>query len=259
MAVELRLPNINGTEREQLAQIRSYLYQLIPQLQMAMNTVEPAKAEGGTKQQIVMPSTSKPFDAVAAFTELKPLIIKSSEIVEAYYEDINKKLSGIYVADSDFGTFVQETSQVIKENSTNVNKAFENIQSINIDLDNITDEFNKWLGKIANDVDQVRNAVIESNAHIKSGLLDDKAIPPIYGIEVGQRNVVNGVEVFNKYARFTADRLSFYDKNGEEVAYISDYKLYIRDLHVTSSIIMGGFEESVMTNGDIVTKWVGGE
>jgi hypothetical protein len=39
--MELRLPNITGaTEREQLSQIRSYLYQLVDQLQFTISKIE---------------------------------------------------------------------------------------------------------------------------------------------------------------------------------------------------------------------------
>jgi hypothetical protein len=37
--VELRLPNIKGNDREQLIQIRSYLYQLVEQLQYELNAL----------------------------------------------------------------------------------------------------------------------------------------------------------------------------------------------------------------------------
>lgn len=40
MAFDLRLPDIKGNEREQLKQIRSYLYQLVPQLQFALSQTE---------------------------------------------------------------------------------------------------------------------------------------------------------------------------------------------------------------------------
>lgn len=40
MSAQLRLPNINApTEREQIAQIRSYLYQFIPQLQFILDNI----------------------------------------------------------------------------------------------------------------------------------------------------------------------------------------------------------------------------
>ena len=64
--------------------------------------------------------------------------------------------------------------------------------------------------------------------------------------------------MFNKYARFTSDRLTFYDKNNTEVAYISDYKLYIRNVEITETSKIGGFVDTVTANGGIVTKWVGG-
>ena len=38
MNFDFRLPNISGNEKEQLAQFRSYLYQLVPQLQWAFST-----------------------------------------------------------------------------------------------------------------------------------------------------------------------------------------------------------------------------
>jgi len=40
MGYDFRMPNITGTDSEQLAQIRSYLYQFIPQLQWALNSIE---------------------------------------------------------------------------------------------------------------------------------------------------------------------------------------------------------------------------
>ena len=65
-------------------------------------------------------------------------------------------------------------------------------------------------------------------------------------------------EVFNKYARFISEKLSFYDSNGTEVAYISDKKLFIKMAEITVSLKIGGLMDLVMANGDVVTKWVGG-
>ena len=109
-----------------------------------------------------------------------------------------------------------------------------------------------------------------TNAHIKSGLLyyagEDgteysSEIPngaPVYGLEVGQRIVADGVETFNKYARFTANKLSFYDQNDNEVAYISDYKLYITYVEVIGSFKQGGFIDTTLGDKSVVTKWIGG-
>jgi hypothetical protein len=114
--------------------------------------------------------------------------------------------------------------------------------------------------EIKTDIETIEYTLVEVNAHIRSGLLyyDDNGTP-VYGLEIGQRNTIDGEEVFNKYARFTSDRLSFYDQNDSEVAYISDYKLYIRNVEITGSYKIGGFIDIVQSNGDVVTKWVGGE
>lgn len=242
MMTDLRLPNITGTtEKEQLLQIKGYLHQLVSQLQWALNsTVTPGQnavlVSSSNSSQQVLPQVEK--DAVAKFAEIKPLIIKSAEIVEAYYEEINERLVGMYVAESDFGRYSEETELTLSKTSTNIEQAYSNIQ------------------KIVTDIENLNITLAEVNAHIKSGLIDeDKNGLPIYGIEVRQRNIVDGNEVFNKFARFTADRLSFYDKNGVEVAYISDYKLYITHAEVTGTLKLGGYR--VDTTSGLAFKWVG--
>lgn len=246
MSINIRLPNITeATADGKLRQIQSYLYQTVEQLNWALNTLETgtsaspaAQAKGaagggnGNAQQ----------DAATSFNELKSLIIKSADIVNAYYEKINARLIGEYVAQSDYGTFVELTEGLINANSTDIEQLYTNLQ------------------QIITDIDSVEHTLIEVNAHIKSGLLDyEEDGTPIYGLEIGQRNEVDGVEVFNQYARFTADELSFYDSNGMKVAYISDNKLYIAHIEITGSFAQGGFIDTVQPDLSVVTRWVGGE
>lgn len=248
--VDLRLPSITGaTEREQLAQIKNFLYQHVSQLQWALNNMSKSDVQVVSVPVAQSVTYSSPpslalvdddGDAEARFAEIKPLIIKSAEIVDAYYEEINKRLVGTYVAESDFGTYIEQTEMTQSETSTGIEQNYSNIQKILSDIANL----NFTLGEV--------------NARIKTGLLDydDKGLP-IYGLEVGQSNVVDGVKVFNKYARFTAGRLSFYDQNGAEVAYISDYKLYITSAEVKGSLKLGGYR--VDTSSGLAFKWVGRE
>lgn len=241
MQVDLRMPNITGTDREQLSQIRSYLYQFIPQLQWALSSLDTSASSNYVVQQAKAnsPQQQSPSSEVS-FSDLKALIIKSADIVDAYYEEINRRLSGVYVAESDFGTFVEQTEQAINQSSTKTEQLFTNTQAIITKIENLN------------------FALAEVNAHIKSGLLyEDEDGIPVYGLEVGQRSSVDGEEVFNKYARFTSNRLSFYDQNDTEVAYISDYKLFICNAEITSSLKIGGFVDTVSANGDVVTRWEG--
>ena len=250
MGLELRLPKITGTtDREQLTQVKSYLYQLTEQLQWALNNFGTAptsyvvqQIHSGTSSSQVASlnlDDGEGFNADVAFDSLKPYIIKSADIVQAYYEQINTRLASKYVAESDFGTFIELNEQNISKNATDIEQTFSNIQ------------------KIITDIENLEYSLLETKAHIKSGLLYYDGATPIYGLEIGQKNTVDGEEVFNKFARFTSDRLSFYDQNNSEVAYISDYKLYIRNVEITSTYKIGGFVDTVMS-GDVVTKWVGG-
>lgn len=287
MAINLRLPNIAGNDREQLAQIRSYLYQIIPQLEFAINNIN---SSGSAVQTPIAASripskTISDENAQSSFNAIKSLIIKSAEIVNAYYEEINKKLDGVYVAQSDFGTYTEETAQTLTGNSTAIAQAFTNIQTIDTDLQSVfedveavgtklsgevsgikqnventakalsesiseteselsesIDGVSKKLGEQINALAKSVDAILTVDAYIKSGLLYYNSDGlPIYGVEVGQTNNLNGADVFKKFARFTADRLSFYDQNDTEVAYISDYKLYITSVEILNSLTGGGF------------------
>lgn len=241
MGTELRYPKITGkTEGEQIAQMKSYLYQLVGQLEFALKAVGDAPA---TNVQVPQPQkqaqASGDIDPVATFGAIKALIIKSADIISAYSDEISKKLVGQYVALSEFGDLHEYLEQNISANSSHIENAYTYISSIESKVTNI--EF----------------TIAEVNACIKSGKLYEKNGLPIYGLEIGQKNTVDGVEVFNKFARFTSDRLSFFDQNENEVAYISDYRLYIRNIEVLSSFKIGGIKSKVMPSGDVVKKWEG--
>lgn len=226
MGMDIRLPNINAsTEEGQLMQIKSYLYQFAEQLKYAISTLEAGGATAGeADRQAISASAEETATPGSTFNSIKSLIIKSADIVNAYYEEINRRLEGEYVAQSEFGTYSEQTSQTISENSTAIEQVFNNIQQITSSLE------------------EVKHTLIEVNAYMKSGLLayDNNGVP-IYGLEVGQRNTVDGEEIFNKYARFTANRLSFYDQNDTEVAYMSDYKFFITNAEITGTLKLGVF------------------
>lgn len=239
--MDIRLPNINGkTEAEQLTQIRSYLYQFAGQLQWALNNLESGSSTGAIQQGNSAGSKTAEEEAVKNFNQVKGLIIKSADIVNAYYEKIDAllKLSGEYVAQSDFGTYTEQTKQVINANSTSIEQIFQDIQTI-------TDT-----------VDELYDSTIATSAYIKSGLLYyNESGAAVYGMEVGQTNTVDGVEVFNKFARFAADRLSFYDANDVEVAYVSDFKLVITNAEIKGNLKTGGFVWD--TSNGIALIWEG--
>ena len=239
--INIRLPNITAnTEQGQLLQVKSYLHQLVQELNWALTSIESGSSTNEVAKQSSSVGVSKQ-EMTTSYNELRSLIIKSADTVKAYSEAAEERYKSLYVAQSDFGSYTDMAEQRIAENASGIAQFFENMQ------------------EIVTDIETLEHSLIETNAHIKSGLLynDDSGVP-VYGVEIGQRTEIDGVEVFDKFARFTSDRLSFYDHNGNDVAYISDRKLYINHVEVNSSFSMGGFMDTVQADGSIVTKWVKG-
>ena len=255
MSVEIRLPNITGGSTEsQLAQLKSYLFQMVGQLNFALSTVESAAVTANAVKTSSAYSDQQKEDPASTFNSIKALIIKSADIVTAYYDEIRKRLDGVYVAEATFpdgiASFIQTTSNEVIANSEYIGQLYENVQTI------------------LSDIEGIKNDQINVRANIKTGLLyyvgadgteSDEELEdgtPVYGLEVGQ--IVtdeSGNESFNKFARFTANRLSFYDQNGSEVAYISDYKMHITNAEITGTLKLGGF--TVDTSRGFTLRYVG--
>lgn len=222
--MNIRLPNITGkTETEQLNQIKSYLYQFAEQLQWALGNVDTANGSNVVLQKNSI-GTAKKEDPISNFNELKGLIIKSADVVEAFYQRIDNllKLSGDYTATSDFGTFKENTESRIDATDKKINQNITDYQAI-YDED----------GKLRTD--------ILINGCIHTGIIEyADGGEPVVGIQIGQTTMKDGKEVFNQYAKFTSDMLAFCDENGREVAYISDYMMSITEAWVKGNLQLGG-------------------
>ena len=239
--IDIRLPNINGkTSQEQIGQIKTYLYQFAQQLQWALGSVE----AGSTAVQTVSGGTAagaRKEDTASNFNELKGLIIKSADIVDAFYEKIDGllKTSGYYMAKSDFGTYKEQTKQQLDATHEAIVQNVEALQAIYDENGNI-------------------RAELLVNGHIYSGIIEyAKDGEAIVGIEIGQTTLEDGKETFNRFARFTADMLAFYDAANptEPVAYISNYMLYITHAWVKGNLRIGpGFVFD--TTDGLALRWV---
>ena len=229
-----------GSDHTQLAEMGRYLHTLVDQLNLVLMDLNDASKAVEDKASQALATATATADPASNWNQVKSLIIKSADIVEVYQEKISTALAGEYVASSDFGSFVEETNATLEANSSGITQIYNDLQTIETDFRDLS------------------SAIIEVNAHINSGMLyyNDDGVP-VYGLEIGQRTEIDGVETFNKFARFTADKLSFYDPNGTEVAYISDQRLHIAHADIQSSMTMGGFRDIVQSDGSVVTRWIG--
>lgn len=239
MSINIRLPNITAAnEQGKLAQMQSYMYQLVGQLNWALNNIEAASS--GTQLATVRVQQSETIsskDAEDIFNSIKALIIKSADIVMAYEKTIMTHFEGKYFAESDFGTFIEETNRRIEENSKGVTEVYTNVQ------------------KITDSVITLEDETRITNAYIKRGLIGyDSNGYAIYGVEVGETSEDG---TFTKCARFTSDRLSFFDTYGSEVAYIGAGCLYVVGKSVfLGEIQLGGYKTDTLDG--LAFTWIGG-
>ena len=239
MSFDIRYPSITAKdEAGQITQVRSYLHQLVEQLNWAINNIETGGAVVvDSKGRLVSKAEAQQEDPVSTFNSIKALIIKSADIVKAYEETIISNFNGKYFADSDFGTYIEETNRKVEENSKGVTDVFTNVQKITDSLGDLEEETRI------------------TNAYIKRGLLDyDKNGNAIYGVEVGE-TTEDGA--FLRFARFMADKLSFYDAGGNEVAYIGAGCLYVVGKTVFLGEIQLGYYKTDTSDG-LAFTWIGG-
>ena len=238
MTLDVPMPSLvgggDGEEiRRYLFRLATYLREVLPNVSASEVRVLPVRRAGREQSE-------EQKNVLSSFAALKSLIISSADLVEHFAETTERTLSGKYVASSAFGTYREETERAIKESATRTDDLFSSLQSI------------------TSDVTGLENAMIEVAARLRTGLLYyDEDGAPVYGLEIGQRNEVNGEEYFLKYARFTADRLSFYDRNGAEVAYIGDYKLFISAAEIAGDLRIGGYH--VSSADGLAFRYVGGD
>lgn len=238
MNLELRLPTLTeGNAQEQVRQLHSYLKKTVRQLNMALSQLERTASQ----------SAPQPPAAQQTFQNIKGLIIKSADIVSAYYEKIDDllKTSGQYVAQSDFGTYKETTDQ-----------------RLGADHDSLT--------QLLRRTEQVEGALGDyqktQSAYLRYGAvgttLDETALAAdtAPGIEIGDfQRMEDGaaVAVHQRFARFTAYGLELFGASMDTpIAYLSGDRLYITNAEILQGMKLGGY--LLQTQNGIAFSWIGG-
>ncbi len=251
MQIDIRKPQFSGSDKEKMVQMHSFIFQLVDQLQWAFENIDEkgSSSQGGqvTSVQVVRESNTETItrlptdeEVLASFDALKALIIKSSEIVDAYYVKMSERLSSVYVAQSDFGDYQREVNSEIEKNADNISVSQEKIETLS--------------GVFQNRENAAY--VVKNSGYVKTGFLAEGE----YGIEVGQRSEENGAETFKGSARFTPGAITFYDENELKAAWLGKRRLHAREVEAVEKQQTGGFVDEVdPETGDVTTKWVGKE
>lgn len=243
MNVDIRLPNITGaSEAEQVAQMRSYLYQFAEQLQWALNTIDnDAHSEAVELRNAIGQIVDKTEEAKAqdAFNSIKDLIIKSADIIDAYYDQIDGliDLSGKYVASSDFGKYAQETKNRIDATDKYVQQNVYSKETVD--------------GMVRNNQGYIRYGIVGTTIPDSDGVINDNAT----GILIGDFTSTDTSEHIS-FARYTSAGIELFGESSSvPVATISKYKITITSAEFSGSVKIGKYRLD-LSNG-IAFKWEG--
>lgn len=238
--IDIRVPaTLSADPRQAMEETRRFLFQLCEQLNKGLADFEKQQTRAMSALQMQTADIAQKAKTESRWNEIKTLIIKSADIVSAFTEEISRTIAGSYVAKSEFGTYQDEIANRIDLAPDSITSRITSLETIN----------SEWV----TDIDTVR----EMEGTIKAGVLyTDGQGNRIVGVEVGERIFDDGGnETFNKFARFTSDRLSFYDAGGNEAAYLSDERLYINDARILDSLKIGGY--SIDPTDGLAFRWVG--
>lgn len=200
-------PMTGGDAAQQLDGLRRYLVQLTDELNGADWSAGAVLTQISQAIDASALSKEERLTELSGFAALKTLIIKTADFAAENSEAFKLKLSGNYVAVSDFGKYWQEASMTIDGNEFGIRQLYEFSAGVN-------------------------NAfTVNSKQYVKTGLLYYNGVKPVYGVGVGniETTVSNDKEVIdktqNELLTVTSGRVSFW-QGGSEVAYLAQKKLH---------------------------------
>jgi hypothetical protein len=158
---DYRYPFITAKEpAEQLKQIESYLRQLVDKLNVSAQT---AYTKAVIPGQSPSAAQAQQKQAEQTFDEIKSFIIKSADIVDSLYESVSRKMNGMYVAQSEFGQYTEETSSLLTQTSDRIETAVESVGSVTAANGEFKEAINREITSIkqsASDISVVVNTII---------------------------------------------------------------------------------------------------
>lgn len=250
-------PILGGTGEQQIKQVYAYLFRLSENLNVALNNLTEDNFSEGSPLSRYSANTgmngggSGDKTAAQVYNELKSLIINTAEVIRHEMDLLEVALKSDYEAiSSQWGTYQETIDTKITATAEGI------LQELNFQsqLDTQAAEFERYK--------------IETSGYIKSGFIDyDENGVPIIGIAIGQNlksvtvtmadgTVTEKIDSTQNCAFYTSNKLSF-RINGQEVAYLSNSKLYIHNVEITGNAVLGGNWELSTHNGFMI-KWIGG-
>lgn len=248
-------PTLTGSADQQLRVMYSYLFRLAENLNVALSNLNEDNFSSAVQltQGSNTGAVSGGSSSSNTYNELRALIVNTAEVINSELDMLQLELNSKYEAVSnEWGAFQENIDATIEATAGEV------IQKLNYD---------SKIETLEQQAAGFSEYQVKTEGYIKSGFIEyDESGVPIIGIAIGQgltsvKVNINGEEydqfdASQSCAFYTAEKVSF-RINGQEVAYVSNSKLYIGDVEITGSIVLGG-KWMITTTSGFKVQWIGG-
>ena len=217
-----------GTTDQQLAQLRSYMFQLVEKLNVELNRLD--TTSNSTTQLKKLAAAAVEEETGSRFQRLRDLIIKTADTIYTYMDETVESLHGEYVAQSDFGTYSSLSDLTITTNA-------ERIEEVYYQLNEIVTE-------VSGSLETYQQELLD---YIRRGWLDNDE----FGIEIGDFRAGSSAPM---RVRITADAITFYN-GAVRLAWVARDELNFPSATVQGALTLGDWR--LNNTAGLALEWIG--
>lgn len=234
-----------------------YLYRVTEQLNLALSNLGAENfAANSTARQVLSGGMSgeQKKTLESGLGNLKSLIIKTADAVQAEMQVLETSLESKYVAVSDFGAYQEDIAARLTATAASIEQAISYYAALSDALGGVSDEFDAYTVEVA--------------GYIRQGIIGYEDAVPVIGIAIGRDLTVTGaqetvdgktydvIDTSSNMSVWTPDKLGFYI-NGTEAAYFSNGALYVGTVIVQTKLVLGQNKWQIDHANGFAVKWIG--
>ena len=234
-----------------------YLYRVTEQLNLALSNLSAENfASDSTARQVLSGGMSgeQKKTLESGLGNLKSLIIKTADAVQAEMQVLETSLESKYVAVSDFGAYQEDIAARLTATAASIEQAISYYAALSDALGGVSDEFDAY--------------TVEVQGYIRQGIIGYEDAVPVIGIAIGRDLTVTGaqetvdgktydvIDTSSNMSVWTPDKLGFYI-NGTEAAYFSNGALYVGTVIVQTKLVLGQNKWQIDHANGFAVKWIG--
>ena len=238
--------------------VYDYLYRVTEQLNLALSNLGAENfAADSTARQVLSGGMSgeQKETLERGLGNLKSLIIKTADAVQAEMQVLETSISSRYVAVSDFGTYQEDIAAQLTATAARIEQALSYYAELSDSLHGVSEDFEAYR--------------VDVQGYIRQGVIGYDGAVPIIGIAMGRdlrvtgaKETVDGTEyevidTSSNMSIWTPDKLSFYI-NGAEAAYFSNGALYVGTVIVKEKLVLGQDKWQITHDDGFTVRWIGG-